>query len=500
MAAAAPRFLTLPHASDPARIARCGKNGDIVACGIGVAYARSSHLSRIGNLEPTCILPRMESPQDSKLVPTVSRVSEDTIVELVYDSRKRTTALVICRDGQILFTQRLKIETGETLVPYAADNNLIRHRCVLLPSRPVESGGKAQLIADIKAFLHRYVDLTEDFESLAAHYALLTWVYDAFSEVPYLRFKGDFGSGKTRALIALGSIVYKGFFASAASTVSPIFHTLDRFGGTLILDEADLRFSDKTADLVKILNNGTVKGLPVLRTLQNAHKEFNPAAFTVYGPKIVAMRGTFRDAALESRFITEEMGTRPLRDAIPIQLPKTLRSEALLLRNRLLHFRLTNLFAIKTDPSRVVDGIDPRLNQMALSLLSLVDDPALRASFETSLRQRNLQLAAQRGPSIEDRTLTALSGLCETDARTYIPLQEITDRVNRDGSPGWISAREIGRVLRDRSLPVYKSHGRVAVPKSAVAPRAIPRNPSLADPETAPLEIENAAPGENTPL
>ena len=29
-----------------------------------------------------------------------------------------------------------------------------------------------------------------------------------------------------------------------ASTVSPIFHILDAFGGTLVLDEADFRFSD----------------------------------------------------------------------------------------------------------------------------------------------------------------------------------------------------------------------------------------------------------------
>lgn len=454
-------------------------------------------LSRIGKPKEACILQCMEAQRDLKLVPTVSRVSGNALVELVYDGWKRSTALVVSDKGRLFSTQRLELETGETLVPYGADNNLIRHRCVLLPSRAVESRGKAHLVAEIKSYLHRYVDLSEQFESLAAHYVLLSWVYDAFNEVPYLRFKGDFGSGKTRALIALGSIVYKGFFASAASTVSPIFHTLDRFGGTLVLDEADLRFSDKTADLVKILNNGTVKGLPVLRTLQNAQKEFNPAAFTVFGPKIVAMRGTFRDEALESRFITEEMGTLPLRSDIPIQLPKSLKSDALKLRNQLLHFRLTNFFAIKTDPSRVVEGIDPRLNQMALSLLSLVDDPALRASFEESLHRRNQQLAEQRGPSIEDRTLTALSSFFRTDARAYIPLNEIMDRVNKDGSPAWVSAREIGRVLRGRSLPVYKSHGRVAVPKSALSAKAIPRNPSPGGPETAPLD--SAAAGESSP-
>lgn len=48
-----------------------------------------------------------------------------------------------------------------------------------------------------------------------------------------------------------------------------MFHLLHEFGCTLVLDEADVRFSDTTADLVKILNIGTIKGLPVLRTIAN---------------------------------------------------------------------------------------------------------------------------------------------------------------------------------------------------------------------------------------
>src|SRR5207249_4607427 len=101
---------------------------------------------------------------------------------------------------------------------------------------PEPFGTKAELVADIAAFLHRYVDLSEVFEQLAAHYVLLTWLHDAFSELPYLRLRGDYGTGKTRGLIAIGSLCYKAFFAAGASTVSPIFHTMDRFGGTLILD------------------------------------------------------------------------------------------------------------------------------------------------------------------------------------------------------------------------------------------------------------------------
>jgi hypothetical protein len=394
-------------------------------------------------------------------LPSVSNVSGDTIIELVYNAQDRKTALIVSRDGEWTVEQRATLPSGETLVPYPPSNNLIRHGCVLLPSEPADYGNKEALLSDIQSYLHRYVDLSPVFERLAAYYVLLSWVFDAFNEIPYLRFKGDYGSGKTRALIALGSITYRGFFASGASTVSPIFHTLDNFGGTLVLDEGDLRFSDKTAELVKILNNGTVKGLPVLRTLQNRHKEFNPAAFNVFGPKIIAMRGTFRDQALESRFLTEEMGTRPLRADIPIQLPDSLKTDALQLRNKLLAFRLKNLHAIKSDPARVVSGIDPRLNQVGLSLLSLIDDAQFREEIAAMLRTRHAKLVANRTQNDERRVLAAAEALFAESNRSMIPLHELSSRIGQDGEP--VSPRMAGQVLRAHSYALWKSHGTIVV-------------------------------------
>jgi hypothetical protein len=410
--------------------------------------------------------------EENHAVPVVSRVSGDAVIELVYDAAARKTALAVSRDGQCSIESKFQTSTGETLVPYAANNNLIRHECVMLPTEPIACGGKAALLADIEAYLHRYVDVSPIFERVAAHYVLLSWVFDGFSELPYLRFKGDYGSGKTRALIALGSIAYKGFFASAASTVSPIFHTLDTFGGTLILDESDLRHSGKTADLVKILNNGTVKGLPVLRTLQNRHKEFNPAAFSVFGPKIVAMRGTFRDQALESRFFTEEMGVRPLRGDIPIQLPDTLKTEALGLRNRLLHFRLTNLPSIKSDPARLVEGIDPRLNQSALSLASLMDDAELREEFASLLRERQKGLVRARAKSVASRTLAAVAEAFADHQRPFVPLHEIAARINRNTPAEPVTPRQVGQTLREHAVSLRKSHGTIVVPRNEQIPIA----------------------------
>ena len=410
----------------------------------------------------------MTAQREHQLVPTVSRIVGDTIVELVYDPHAHTTALAVHRSGSSEITSRFEASTGETHIPFLPTNNLIRHQCVQLPSAPAPYGTKEALLRDIESYIHRYVDLSPAFERIAAHYVLLSWVHDAFNEVPYLRFKGDYGSGKTRALLALGSIAYRGFFASGASTVSPIFHTLDTFGGTLVLDEGDLRFSDKTADLVKILNNGTVKGLPVLRTLQNRQKEFSPAAFAVFGPKIVAMRGMFRDIALESRFLTEDMGIRPLRSDVPIELRASLRAEALALRNRLLDFRFATLFRTQSNPARLIAGIDPRLNQMALPLLSLMDDDALRDEFAGYLRRRHVELSQARVVSAEALTLAALNEAFRADKRPFIPLAEIAARTNVQTDGNVLTPRQIGRVLREHSVRLHKSHGTITVPRTAL--------------------------------
>jgi len=148
----------------------------------------------------------METSHTRDALPTVSRLCDGEIIELVYDRSNRTTALAIAAGDGWKVVERHVTAAGETLIPYAPTNNLITHSCVLLPSKPAPSRGKVRLLADIEAYLHRYVDFSPLFEKIAAHYVLLSWVHDAFQEIPMLRVRGAFGAGKTRALIALGSI------------------------------------------------------------------------------------------------------------------------------------------------------------------------------------------------------------------------------------------------------------------------------------------------------
>jgi hypothetical protein len=202
-----------------------------------------------------------------RLTPTTSTVLEDgALVELVYESKARRTSLAVWRNGACDLVSSIELPTGARLVPYSPDNHLIKNDAVLLPSGPEEYGSEGELMADIQAYIHRYVDLSPRFERIASYYVLFSWLYDGFNELPYLRVRGAYGSGKTRFLLVVGSLCYKPVFASGASTVSPIFHILDSFRGTLLIDEGDFGRSDDKADIVKILNNGNVRGMPVLRT------------------------------------------------------------------------------------------------------------------------------------------------------------------------------------------------------------------------------------------
>jgi hypothetical protein len=402
-------------------------------------------------------------------VPIISRACEDgTLVETIYDASRNTTRLAICSGrGDVFEAPEFTSSAGERWVPYSPQNNLLSTGCVLLPAKVGEVRDKRDLVEEIRRYLARYVYLSPVMEEVVPYYVLLSWVYDAFNEIPYLRFKGDYGTGKSRALLAVGSVCYKPFFASGASTVSPIFHVLDAFGGTLLLDEADFRFSDATAELTKVLNNGNMRGLPVLRTMTNRHRELNPTAFRVFGPKIVSMRGHFADRALESRFITEETGGRVLPPHIPIHLPATLQAEARELRNRLLAWRFAERHAVSPDAARLLPDVPPRLNQTALPLLSLIDDADLRGRLARHLVGGFAMDQGSSSIGLEHRLIAAVADAFERADAPYAPITAVTENFNDSAESSHIpySAKAVGGMVRRLGFTTKKSRGIYVIPQ-----------------------------------
>ncbi len=395
-------------------------------------------------------------------LPAVSGVFKSgQILEMVYRPKDRETAFILWNDGKWTFQKSYKVNEKYHLIPYSPYNNLIKNEVILLPSIPEEYETEESLVNDIQTFIHRYVDLSPLFEKIATYYVLFSWIYDGFNELPYLKLRGDFGSGKTRFLLTVGSLCYKPIFASGASSVSPLFRILDIFRGTLIMDEADFRLSDEKADVVKILNNGNVKGFPVLRS-EVVGKEYNPKAYHVFGPKIVATRGFFEDRALESRFLAEEMGRFRLRNNIPINLPSVYKEEALHIRNKLLLFRFRNLNKRHIIEDLEDRRIEPRLNQIFVPLLSIIKDHQSREELRGLARQYNREMIADRGIEVQAQVLEIIQKMVSPQKKS-LSVGDVTSRfINLYGEDYEfkITTRWIGNIIRKKlNLKTHKSHG-----------------------------------------
>jgi len=318
---------------------------------------------------------------------------------------------------------------------------------LLFPTYPEPYNSVSELLDEVRAFIHLYLELPEDYEFLASCYVLLTWVFDCFEAIPYLRARGEFGTGKSRFLQTLGALCYRSCFAGGSSTVSPIFRIIDLYQGvTLILDEADFRFSGPDAEMIKILNTGYMKGCPVLRT--EGDRERIPTAYNTYGPKILATRKEFQDQALESRCLTNYM-TPMRRTDIPIHLPRVFHKTALRIRNKLLQFRFDHYGQYDLDESLAVPGLEPRINQVLLPLFALLEDEVGGLETLQAFAKKHALVQQQtRSESLEAEILQAM--VVVSKESPYLPMKVIAEKVNehkdRDQGEFLISPTKVGRV------------------------------------------------------
>jgi len=298
--------------------------------------------------------------------------------------------------------------------PICPSNRVLTERVVLFPSElPGEAVPLRDLIAWIRRIINKYVDVDQFYEVLASYYVLFSWLYDAFNTVPYLRMLGDAGTGKSRFIQVVGAMCYRPIYVTGAATTSPIFRMLDRYRGTLVLDEADFRVSDEAADVIKILNTGYQRTQGVVLRSGDKNSGFDTEVFVCYGPKVIATRKPFRDWALESRCLTHQAGGPTTRTDIPIDLPLSFWTEEILpVRNALLRHRLEHWRPeIELNYEGMDLSVEQRLNQVTIALMTLIDDPELKEDLRAFIREYNRQLIAERGTTLTARVLEALVGV-----------------------------------------------------------------------------------------
>lgn len=373
-----------------------------------------------------------KAEDEGEPVPTLGGFINNHFIEILYDpNRLRTLFAVRYPDGRIEEVESIVLD-GTKYVP-VDPNAIILKGAILFPSAIRQPRSTADIVGMVRGFIHEYLDVDEFFERLATYYVLFTWVYDSFQLVPYLRALGDYGTGKSRLLETVGALCYRPIRASGAATTSPIFRMLDKYRGTLILDEADFGRSDEAADIIKILNTGNMKGVPVLRSVDKGTAGFDVDAYEVFGPKIIATRKTFADKATESRCLTKEMGGGFPRADIPIVLPRRFWEDALNIRNVLLAYRMATWVPERdVDYNSVDRAIEPRLNQITMALKTIVEEQRLKDEIDEFIREYNRQMITERSTTLTAKVVEALAllGPVDYDGKRVVYLKQLTEKVN----------------------------------------------------------------------
>lgn len=329
---------------------------------------------------------------------------------------------------------------------------------IKLPSDIAEYVNMVSLLRDIETHIRCYLDVSDAFRKFGSYYVLLSWLYDRFNTLPYLRFLGDTGTGKSRGLDVIGGLCYRPTIVSGCITPAPIYRMLRRWGGTMVLDEADLKNSDEYNEVVTILNCGFEKGRPVIRaTKDNPDKlQFLPT----FGPKVFATRRRFKDTALEARCLTEIMSETP-RDDIPSTLTSKFNEEQERIRNKLLLFRLRNYNRVSPEESVTLEfrDIEPRLKQISSCFCCLfVGQPDALEDFKVFIKNHQRELIEQRAATPVGQVVEQLFSLIDTDTVETIETLDtgeklfkvsagdIADKLNN------MDARLVGQILKTLGL------------------------------------------------
>jgi len=336
-------------------------------------------------------------------------------------------------DGEIQYTNGVEIE-GIVYRPVSWDNMEFFCR---FPNDIEHHGGPDVLFADIVKHIYRYVDMENRHIQLCALYAIMTWFVDRIKAAPYLVFIGDYGTGKSRAVDAVGDICRNSIFVAASISPASLYRTLSQFrGGTLCLDEIDPNKKDEQHQVLwAIVRAGLEARRGVLRISERKLSQVE--AFSAYGPKLFSLRADILDTALKSRTYSIRTRVRRRKD-IPRVLLDDYEYEAQSLRNRLLRFRLEYYDRIDPQIANIVDlgDLEPRLEQTASALAvvfyHIPEIMTILKDYFQEMNQRYIQARIESMPGlVAHGILRALRESMSLWNDRYIMASEVLEEVRK---------------------------------------------------------------------
>ena len=379
-----------------------------------------------------------------------------------YDKDNETRKYIIDHKyGVYLYSMeltKLAYDSNKNIDHIPINDEEIIKKVVLLPSG-VTLCTEDQLDTAIEKYIRKWLDVDDSYIYVAIQNIKSYWLYDRFETINYLRALGDTGTGKSRFLNTLGFISYKPILSSGATTVSPIFRMIDKWRGTIIIDEADLKKSDESQDLIKLFNQGYEKNSNIMRCNVNDKSKID--FFNPYCPKIMATRQSFDDKATESRCMTTIM-TQTTRKDIPYNLNESFYKDSENIRNMLLYYRfinyhrIDNTFCERPDIKAEMQQYEPRLIQVNTTILNLFSTNEKNLPlFFSYMKNKQKEILQERSDSFDGWIVQVVVDLVlestnKVNPYPYITSQNICDRLNENEQKVYnkYNSRSIGKHLK----------------------------------------------------
>jgi hypothetical protein len=347
-------------------------------------------------------------------------LKDGSLIEMLYDTEESKSILAVYRDGKVTLEESVKINNSLSFAPLAPNQGILENGFIQFPSAVGECESNEQLYREIRSLVDKYVLLRPKFLSVVAAYVMMSWLYDRFQNIPYLRVLGMWGTGKSRVLQVAGNLCYKPVSAGGSMSMSALFRTLDVFRPTMVYDEAEFSVVEST-EMRRVLRQGYSANTPVARSEPAANGKYYVQTYQVFGPKILASQAKFGDNALESRCLTEQMFPIAKSDR-PVELPANFKEEVLALRNKLLMFRFKN-WAITYPSENMLKAVKlPRLKQTGLAIVSvakMIGQEPVNDIVEF-LNEYEHVLSIEQADSVENDILICILELLRGDDRVRV--------------------------------------------------------------------------------
>lgn len=377
---------------------------------------------------------------------------DGTMLEAIYNPQSDIGQFIVYKDNKTsVQSEYLDEVTGKAYLPLI-DNN-IKVGAVRLATENTPLISEEDLLGKIQAFIHQHVDISPGFEGIAARYVLLTYKYDKFQEIPYLRVLGPYGTGKSRFLHVMSSICYHSYKLGASATAAAMFRTVDKYRGTLILEEANFKDSSRYAAAIQILTSGNSNEEGFITRCQPS--DYEPVTYRTFSPKILASHEPFKDSALESRFITC-ITKRTKREDILLYLPHADKwKEAIVLRNQLLQFRLRNYAKFQPALTGTLDQTASRYNQIIQPIFEVMGEKKVPSDIQPFLEEMRDQNQNSELLSDENIVIATVLEMSSNGNTLKVSPGEISDYI-KSKTKDDISPRKIGSILRTQGIRSHR--------------------------------------------